>query len=251
MAAFGSIIVLLIIASFSLLVVRFGATALTMTGLSRDASSFQSLSAFFGVGFTTLEAEMVVSHPVRRRIIGHLILAGNIGITSAVATVVVTFVSRDDAQTSSAIQKVSVLAGGLVCLWLLSRIKVLKRALEWIIKITLERTGAVRAMDYDLLLRVEAGYCISELEIDPGHWLIGVTLGQIKLRTHGVLVLGISRDDGGYVGIPTGTTEVLCGDVLTMYGREQDARALADSPEEPPKSLHLNDQLDQKQEPGR
>ncbi len=30
-----------------------------MTGLSWDAASFQSYSAFFGVGFTTREAELV------------------------------------------------------------------------------------------------------------------------------------------------------------------------------------------------
>ncbi len=33
---------------------------------------------------------MVVDHPVRRRIILHLIVAGNIGLTSALATLVVT-----------------------------------------------------------------------------------------------------------------------------------------------------------------
>lgn len=249
MAAFGSIIILLLIAAFSLLVVRVGATALIMTGLSSDAASFQALSAFFGVGFTTREAEMVVSHPVRRRIIAHLILAGNIGITSAVATVVVTFVNRTDEQVYSAFHKVGVLAAGLVALWLISQISLFKRILGRVIKTALERTGAVRAMDYDLLLRVEAGYCISELEIDSGHWLIGVTLGQIRLRKHGVLVLGISRDDGTYVGIPTGTTQVHMGDVLTIYGLETSARALFDSPAEPPKSLHLDEELDPKQKP--
>ncbi|MDZ4851234.1 MAG: hypothetical protein SGI77_18250 [Pirellulaceae bacterium] len=47
-------------------------------------------SAFFGVGFTTREAELVVNHPVRRRIIRDLILAGNIGLTSSLATLVAT-----------------------------------------------------------------------------------------------------------------------------------------------------------------
>ena len=84
-----SIIALLVITLVSLLVVRIGATALMMTGISWDTASFQSYSAFFGVGFTTREAEMVVNHPVRRRIIRDLILAGNIGLTSVLATLVV------------------------------------------------------------------------------------------------------------------------------------------------------------------
>ena len=77
----AAIVSLIVIAMVSLLAVRAGTTALMMTGLSWDTASFQSYSAFFGVGFTTREAEMVVNHPVRRRIIRDLILAGNIGVT--------------------------------------------------------------------------------------------------------------------------------------------------------------------------
>ena len=66
------VIALLVIALVSLLAVRVGATALMMTGISWDTASFQAYSAFFGVGFTTKEAELVVNHPVRRRIIRDL-----------------------------------------------------------------------------------------------------------------------------------------------------------------------------------
>ena len=84
----GALLALLTIVIFALLVVRVGAKALMMTGMSWDAASFQAYSAFFGVGFTTKEAEMVVDHPIRRRIIKQLILFGNIGLTSAFATLV-------------------------------------------------------------------------------------------------------------------------------------------------------------------
>ena len=49
---------LLIIVAVALLIVRIGATALMMTGLSRDVAEFQAISCFFGVGFTTNEAEI-------------------------------------------------------------------------------------------------------------------------------------------------------------------------------------------------
>lgn len=86
----GSLLALLAIVFISLLVVRIGTNALMLTGMSLTASRFQASSAFFGVGFTTSEAEMVVGHEVRRRIILHLIIAGNIGLTSAMATLIVT-----------------------------------------------------------------------------------------------------------------------------------------------------------------
>ena len=76
MAAVSVLVVLLV----SLLVARVGTVALTLTGMSREAARFQARSAFFGVGFTTGEAEAVVGHPVRRRIIMWLILLGNAGV---------------------------------------------------------------------------------------------------------------------------------------------------------------------------
>jgi len=89
-----AIATLLVIAAFSLLAIRVATMALVMTGLSSDTASFQCYSAFFGVGFTTREAELVVNHPVRRRIIRDLILAGNIGLTSSLATLVATMLQH-------------------------------------------------------------------------------------------------------------------------------------------------------------
>ncbi|MBM3963644.1 MAG: hypothetical protein FJ308_01045 [Planctomycetes bacterium] len=91
-----ALVTLVVIALFSLLAVRVATTALTMTGLSYDTASFQSYSTFFGVGFTTKEAELVVNHPVRRRIIRDLILVGNIGLTGALATTVASMMQSNN-----------------------------------------------------------------------------------------------------------------------------------------------------------
>ena len=89
------IITLLIIITLSLIVTRIASIALTFTGLSRDAARFQSRSAFSGSGFTTSESELVVGHPVRRRIIMLLMLLGNAGIITIIATLLASFVRLD------------------------------------------------------------------------------------------------------------------------------------------------------------
>ncbi|MDF2957610.1 MAG: PhoU and TrkA_C domain-containing protein [Candidatus Alkanophagales archaeon MCA70_species_1] len=63
-ALFGLLVVIVLS-----VVVRIGAIALELTGLSRDVAAFQAQSAFSGVGFTTSESEFIASHPVRRRIV--------------------------------------------------------------------------------------------------------------------------------------------------------------------------------------
>jgi len=89
------VVTLLLVVSFSIIITRIATIALTYTGLARESARFQARSAFTGVGFTTSESENLVNHPVRRRILMLLMLFGNAGIVTAIASVVMTFVSLE------------------------------------------------------------------------------------------------------------------------------------------------------------
>lgn len=222
----SSIIALFVIAIISLIAVRVGATALMMTGLSWDTASFQSYSAFFGVGFTTREAEMVVNHPVRRRIIRDLILAGNVGLTSGLATLVVTLMQTGG--TSRMLMVVGALAVCVGLLLTLSRVGWLQRLLDRIIQHTLERAGMVRALDYELLLRIQHGYVVSEIEVLPDTVLAGRTLRESRAWDRGVIILAIKRNEEMVPGLPGPADMILAGDVLTAYGKEKSLLSLVD-----------------------
>ncbi|MBK8094222.1 MAG: TrkA C-terminal domain-containing protein [Verrucomicrobiaceae bacterium] len=220
------IIALLVIALISLLAVRVGSTALMMTGLSWDTASFQSYSAFFGVGFTTKEAEMVVNHPVRRRIIRDLILAGNIGLTSALATLIVTLVQSGS--QGDTLQMLAWLIGGLLALYLIARMGWVQKALDHVIRHTLERAGIVRVLDYELLLRIQHGYVVSEIEVLPDTCLAGRMLSETRPWDKGVVILAIKREGQTRHGIPGREDMILPGDVLTAYGKEDHLRAMTE-----------------------
>lgn len=216
----GPLLTLLLIVTLSLIVVRVGSTALMMTGLSYDTASFQSYSAFFGVGFTTKEAELVVDHPVRRRIIRDLILAGNIGLTSALATLIVTFVQIDS--TGGMLKTVGWIVGGLIAFLLFAKLPLVKRLLDWAIRQSLERAGVIHAMDYELLLRVASGYCISEIDVTDDCLLANRSLRESRPADRGIIVLGIIHQGGAFIGAPGPEEKILSGDVITVYGREED-----------------------------
>ncbi len=165
----NSILALLIIILVSFLVVRVGSNALILTGMSSKAAKFQAISAFFGVGFTTSEAEMVMSHEVRRKVIRHLIISGNIGLTSALATLVVTFSQSKDDMVMSKFITIGVVVLAVFSLGLFFNMKIITGPLDAVMKKALEKSGVVRALDYDLLLKLEDGYCVSEILIGPGH----------------------------------------------------------------------------------
>ncbi len=219
-----SVITLLVIASLAFLIIRIGAKALEHTGVARDAARFQALSAFFGAGFTTGESEIVISHPVRRRIIRDLIVVGNIGLLTLVGTTAVTFFGGT---TGQLLQHGGVVLGSLIVMWGVVSSKPMDRLLDRIIDFSLSRTGAVRALDYERVLRLGLGYVVSEITIEQGSQAAGRTLTELKLRDRGVNVLGVRRGGGSYVGSPRGPTKIDVGDLLIIYGEESAVRALA------------------------
>lgn len=80
-----AIVLLIVVATLSLAITRIASVMLTGTGMASESARFQARSALSGVGFTTTEAERVVTHPVRRRIIMALMLIGNAGLVTAIA----------------------------------------------------------------------------------------------------------------------------------------------------------------------
>lgn len=60
---------------------------------------------------------------------------------------------------------------------------------------------------------------MTELQVEAEDWLANETLQDLKLRDEGVLVLGITREDGSYLGAPRGPTKILPGDTLILYRR--------------------------------
>ena len=215
----GSLLALLIIVIVSLLIVRIGTNALLLTGMSLQASRFQAASAFFGVGFTTTEAEMVVGHEVRRKIILHLIILGNIGLTSALATLIVTFVNNSGDE-SVIFGKLGLMALGVTCLYSLSHTGFIKKPLDAVMTYSLERAGVVRAREYVLLLNVESGYCISVFRVGAGHLFAGKALYESRPHDYGLVILGIRRHGGEFIGAPGKDDIIGEGDTVMVYGKQ-------------------------------
>lgn len=218
-AVFGTLIVFTV----SLIVIRIATVGLTMTGVSKDLAQFQALSAFTGAGFTTQESEDIVNHPLRRRITMHLMLLGHVGVVVAIPSVVLSFLNTGGSQgwTSLLSVRVGVLAGGLLLLFLIAMSRNVERIMWRVNTWALHRIGKIHVHDYTRLLRVARNYVISELQVRYGDWLAGYTLEQLRLANEGVLVLGIEKPNGDYLGAPRGHTRLEVDDCLILYGQQE------------------------------
>lgn len=214
-----AVVTLLVALSLSLLITRVATVALTLTGLSRQAAQFQVRSALTGCGFTTHEAESVMKHPVRRRIILTLMLLGNAGIVTVIASLMASLTGSAGSNWLVWTEHVALLIAGILVLLLIASSQWIDRRMSPIIEWALKRFGRVQACDYAALFRLANGYAVTETLVEPDDWLANRTLLELNLPAEGVLVLGIQREDGaGYIGGPTGQTEIRPGDTLILYG---------------------------------
>jgi hypothetical protein len=206
------------VAILSLLVTRIAAMALMFTGLSRDAARFQARSAFTGVGYTTTETEMIMNHPVRRKIIMLLMLLGNIGIATVVATVIISLLST--ASSKNWLRNILLFIGGLGFLWLIAISHFVERNLNRIIAWGLKKWTRIEIRDYVAVLHLQNEFGVLEITVESNNWLANKTLIDAGLSREGVLILGIQRqgEGGFYIGAPQGISRIHIGDVLVMYG---------------------------------
>jgi hypothetical protein len=210
----------------TLLVTRLAALALAHTGLSREAADFQARSALTGTGFTTREAEAVVNHPLRRRIVLHLMLLGGIGIVSVLASVLVTFLQPTEPRAWPL--RLVVLGGGIAAIWALAASPAIDRVLARLVAWAMRRLAPVEVHDYRRLLGLEEGYAVGELAVQEGDWLARRTLREVRLRDEGIQVLAVQRAGGPFLGVPGPETRLGVGDTLVLYGDGDALEGLAD-----------------------
>lgn len=219
-----AIVTLLLVLVVSLLLTRMASLALTHTGLSRQAAAFQARSAFTGVGFTTNESEKVVNHPVRRRILLMLMLLGNAGVVTVIATLLIGFLKEPGG--SSLWLRAGLLALGLGGLIALSMSQRLDRLLSRLVLWALKRYTSLNVRDYAALLHLAGEFAIGELYVQEKDWMAQRSLEKLKLPEEGILVLAITRSDGVFLGAPKGNTVLLPGDTLVVYGRTSRIQSL-------------------------
>jgi hypothetical protein len=199
---------------FSFLVVRAGAVALMMTGVEAEKARFQSLSAYSGTGFTTREAESVINHPARRRIITWLIIIGNVGIITVIVTATSSLVSSQGREIP--INVILLVAGAAVVYWIGTRKGVIRRW-DHFIEERLAKSQTIEETSAEDLLHFLEGYGLLRGIVRTESPLVGSTLQGLRLAERGILVLGIERG-AQWIPIPRATEEIQVGDRVIVYG---------------------------------
>ncbi len=198
----------------SFLFVRASAIALMMTGLDKNKARFQALSAFSGTGFTTKEAEFVMKHPARRKIVTWLMIMGNAGIVTVIVT------ATSSLATSKGYQlpiNVLILIAGVFLIYKIATYRKFMKIWENFIEKKLVKSPTFEEAATEDLLHFLEGYGLVKKIISEDSPLIGCSLSECKLNERGLLVLGIERGKD-WIPTPKAREKMEEGDSIIIYG---------------------------------
>lgn len=215
----------------SFVIVRIGAIAFQLTGLEWSLAKFQSLSCFTGTGFTTREAELVTGNPQRRRIASVLMVLGNAGLVTLIATLAnslradLLFAEFSVPYLDSVIPsylkiwvKLILIAAavyGIYRLFIRSR---LAAKLTEFLRDNLVKSEMIRHISFEELMVTTGGYGVSSVEAQEGMPFLNKTLSDARLRQHDITVLVVERG-GRTIPNPPAPTVITPGDRLICFGR--------------------------------
>jgi hypothetical protein len=218
--AYVGILLIAILVSF--IIVRIGGFALQLTGIEPDVATFQALSAFSGTGFTTREAERVVGHKTRRRIVTVLIVLGNAGTVTVIATLVASF-TQVEGYMWFFIRLAIIVAGIFGLYQLIIRSNVGQRFLDWLQKPVMNRI-LKEAPAVEEIFRAERNWTVSLVTIKRRSKSVGLSVGDITAEGD-MEILGIDRADT-YVAKPDRDEKIMEGDRLLVYANRKSVKQI-------------------------
>lgn len=232
-----SIVLFIIVLVASFIIVRIGAIAFQLTGLEWSLAKFQALSCFSGTGFTTKEAELITGNPQRRRIATVLIILGNAGLVTMVASVASALNPQQAlwARLSESLLPISIprslipwvnLVLIVIIVYAAYRVFTHKRLTKKLTNSLRRRIIAkeiFKRVSFEELLLVAGGYGVSKIEVCDTSPLLNKTLAESQLRKDDITVLAIARGDMT-VPNPPADTKILSGDELISFGKLENIR---------------------------
>jgi len=231
-----NILIFLVTVIISFIIVRIGAIAFQLTGLDWSLAKFQALSCFSGTGFTTKEAELITTHAQRRKIASILMILGNAGLVTLIATlanslnpnVILPEINIPFLNLVLPVRFVPI-ANFLIIIFLIfigykffSNTKISNKLTGFLRK-RLIKTSAIKPVTFAELVSTTGGYDVSSIDVEQNNLLVGKNLKESNFKANKINVLVIERDSESIVN-PPDETKIKLGDKIIFFGRRENIR---------------------------
>lgn len=196
------------------LVLRISTHLLVMTGLEPSVASFQVVSMLTGTGFTTTESELVLRHPVRRRLALFLILFGAFSLAVVISSLSAILSNQTD------LTQLTAVAAVLAAVLLIVRNKRVHERLSRILMKRINRRSEFDPMPVSELASEWRDEMVMGVQLaDDSSW-VGRSLKDVLTEDEDILPLLIKRGDKR---MRKERWDVLLqeGDFVLLYGNQR------------------------------
>jgi hypothetical protein len=201
-----------------MLIIEISTMLLQATGLPREVARFQAISLLTGTGYTTSESEMIINHPLRRRIASFLIVFGTISFAVILSFVISFFVS-----SVVHLSDLGLGLGILVLSLFFLRQPTVRRLLSKGVGSQFDKYY-VHHKSIEEVFHVDSDCVMCQFYITDAHvQIINVPLKQLNLAQQDVKIMNIQRNSH-IIKNPTGSTTIQPGDRVLVYGNVENIR---------------------------
>lgn len=226
-----NLLIFFIVIIVSFIVVRIGAVAFELTGVEWSLAKFQALSCFTGTGFTTKEAELITGHPQRRRIAATLMVLGNAGFVTLIATFAtslqptmffnearIPFLNIKIPNQVMGLINILITAGIVYLIYNFFSKSTFAKKITSAIRSQIVKNELIKPVSFEELVVATGGYGVSSINICSNSPILEKTLLETELTRRDIIVLAIERH-GEIIPNPLPTTKFLLGDTLICFGK--------------------------------
>ncbi len=230
-----TLFILVLIASF--IIVRIGAIAFQLTGLEWSLAKFQALSCFSGTGFTTKESELITGNPQRRKIASTLIILGNAGIVTLMATFANALSTEKTVWKTVGdsllpfnipqmllpwLNLLAIIIPAFLIYKLFTNTTFVQRMTDLIRKRIMNKSF-FQPVTIEELVIITGGYGVARIKVGKKSSVLNKTLADSNLREKDITVLAISRGEDT-IPNPPAEEQIQLGDELISFGNLENLR---------------------------
>ncbi|WP_100330497.1 TrkA C-terminal domain-containing protein [Bacillus xiapuensis] len=194
-------------------VIEISVILFNLTGLETQVSRYQVISMLTGTGFTTDESQLIIDHPVRRRLSAFLILFGAFSL--AVIISAITNILANDLR----LKELTAINLVLLILFLIGKTPPIRRVLHKKFNKEMEKNLEVSELPIKDALYIEKDDLVTIVTIMEDSPLIGKKINDLIGKTDDLNILFVKRGDIRIRRELSGES-VKEGDELLIYGKE-------------------------------
>ncbi|MCP3761575.1 TrkA C-terminal domain-containing protein [Domibacillus sp. A3M-37] len=209
----GSIFILLYFLII-VLVIEISVIAFTLTGLEKEVARYQAISMLTGTGFTTDESQLIIDHPIRRRISMFLILFGAFSL--AVIISAITNILSDDLR----LNKLIMISAGLLIIFILGKTPMTKKLFQNRFEYEMKKNLDISELPIKEALFLDEDDVVTDVVIEKNSRLDGKKVKDVFKEGWDVNLLFIKRGEMN-IRKKLASETIQAGDKLYLYGNRQ------------------------------